>query len=170
MQRIRRLPTGPEEAPYRQSFRPISTTSRGYRHAMPRIDTAVPATGRRVVDQDYAAPVDLRILRAETTRQLRAAGCTGGHVQAVVLVLTELATNAVMHAEPPFHAAVELHPDETIVEVADHSDRLAVARSPAFVDGGYGLQLINRVAKTWGANQHRDGKTVWAAISRRQTL
>jgi anti-sigma regulatory factor (Ser/Thr protein kinase) len=137
---------------------------------MPRMETAAPSTGRRIVDVTYSAAADLRRLRALATRGLTAAGCATGHVDAVALVLTELATNAVMHAEPPFHAVVLLHDDETIVEVSDRSKRLAVARSPAFVEGGYGLQLINKVARTWGANPSPDGKTVWAAISRRQTL
>jgi anti-sigma regulatory factor (Ser/Thr protein kinase) len=137
---------------------------------MPRVETPVPSTGRPIVDVTFAAPADLRRLRALTSRGLQAGGCTRGHVDAVLLVLTELATNAVMHAESPFHAVVDLHDNETVVEVGDHSDRLAVARSPAFVDGGYGLQLINKIASTWGANPSPDGKTVWAAISRRQTL
>jgi anti-sigma regulatory factor (Ser/Thr protein kinase) len=137
---------------------------------MPRTDSAFPTTSRLVVDVTYFAPEELRKLRALTTRGLTAAGCPAGHVEAVVLVLTELATNAVMHATAPFRAVVELQNDETIVQVEDRSERLAVARSPAFVEGGYGLQLINKIAKTWGANPSRNGKTVWAAVSRRRML
>jgi anti-sigma regulatory factor (Ser/Thr protein kinase) len=137
---------------------------------MPRVETPVPTTGRLVVDAAYSGPVEFRRLRALTTEGLVGAGCTRGHVDAVVLVLTELATNAFMHAHPPYRAVVELDDNETIIEVTDHSQRLAVARSPAFVDGGYGLQLINKIASTWGANPSRGSKTVWAAISRQQTL
>jgi anti-sigma regulatory factor (Ser/Thr protein kinase) len=82
-----------------------------------------------------------------------------------VLLTSELATNAVIHARTPFRVTVLLDGDLT-VEVADGSDYLP-SIEPAAVDGesGRGLLLVSRLADRWGSRREESGKTVWFAFS-----
>jgi len=123
-----------------------------------------------VYDSAFAEASDLGRLRAETTAALEGQDRTRDHVRVVGLLLSELATNALMHASSPYRLIVEVDGDETIVNVTDAGDGDAFARAPAHVDGGYGLNLVNALASMWGAEPGGDGKTVWAAVGRDLTL
>jgi anti-sigma regulatory factor (Ser/Thr protein kinase) len=81
------------------------------------------------------------------------------------LVVSELASNAVVHACSPF--SVEICPSGSAVRlsVSDRSharpllrdhDRLAVS--------GRGLRLIDALAANWGVEITEEGKTVWAEL------
>ncbi len=88
----------------------------------------------------------------------------------MTLLLSELSTNALMHAAAPYRLTIEIDEDETVVEVTDAGDGDVFARAPAHVNGGYGLNLVNTLALRWGAEARGRGKTVWAAISRLATV
>ena len=87
-----------------------------------------------------------------------------------VLVVSELATNAVRHGhrrEREFEVAVTALADGScLVEVSDEG-RL-VPRLRAVGDGeehGRGLHLVEHIAAAWGVwGRGRHGKTVWALI------
>jgi anti-sigma regulatory factor (Ser/Thr protein kinase) len=123
-----------------------------------------------VFDSAFAHPADLGRLRAGAIAALEEQGRTRDHVRVVGLLLSELATNALMHATSPYRLTVEMDADETFVEVTDGGDGDAFARAPAHVDGGYGLNLVNALASRWGAEPRQRGKTVWAAVGRDRTL
>lgn len=81
------------------------------------------------------------------------------------LLLTELATNAVVHARTPF--TVELHLDVDLrVSVAD-GDRVGqpVLR-PLSDEGeaGRGLPLVAALSERWGVTPAPDGKVVWFEV------
>lgn len=82
-----------------------------------------------------------------------------------VLLTSELATNAVVHARTPFRITVLLDEDLT-VEVADGSDDLPSVESGA-IDGesGRGLLLVSRLADRWGSRREESGKTVWFSLA-----
>lgn len=105
-------------------------------------------------------------MRAGAIAALEEQGRTRDHVRVVGLLLSELATNALMHASSPYLLTVEMDKHETFVEVMDAGGGDAFARAPAYVDGGYGLNLVNALASSWGAAPHANGKTVWAAVGR----
>ena len=82
-----------------------------------------------------------------------------------VLLTSELATNAVIHARTPFRVSVMLD-EELTIEVADGSEELP-RLEPVAIDGesGRGLLLVSRLADRWGSRQEERGKTVWFAFS-----
>jgi anti-sigma regulatory factor (Ser/Thr protein kinase) len=84
----------------------------------------------------------------------------------VALVVSELVTNAVMHAGGTI--TVELHRlDHSVrVVVADDSVALPIERPGAADDeAGRGMQLVAAVARDWGAVTWADGgKVVWAEM------
>jgi two-component sensor histidine kinase len=123
-----------------------------------------------VYDAAFTRVAELCLLRADAVASLERNGRSPGHIRAVTLVLSELATNALAHASPPYELTVEIDRDETLVEVMDGGDGNPFARTPAYVDGGYGLNLVNALASTWGAERAHRGKKVWAAIDRHREL
>jgi anti-sigma regulatory factor (Ser/Thr protein kinase) len=78
------------------------------------------------------------------------------------LMLSEVATNAVIHANSTFtvHASVAQH--RLRVEVADDDDHLPRPRArSATADNGRGLQLVEGLAAHWGAQHTPGGKMIW---------
>jgi anti-sigma regulatory factor (Ser/Thr protein kinase) len=82
-----------------------------------------------------------------------------------VLLTSELATNAVVHARTPFRVSVMLDGD-LMIEVADGSEELPRLESvPIDGERGRGLLLVSRLADRWGSRQEERGKTVWFAFT-----
>ncbi|HEX8003627.1 MAG TPA: MEDS domain-containing protein [Mycobacteriales bacterium] len=86
--------------------------------------------------------------------------------EVATLVLTELATNAVEHTTLRFKVSVTRLGRTVRVAVSDQSSRPLPPPSPppAVATGGRGLVLVDALAKEWGCDVHRDGKTVWALV------
>lgn len=82
------------------------------------------------------------------------------------LVVSELATNAVLHAKTPFTVTVARRGDWLVVEVRDHvACRVAVPEPSDDVElSGRGLEIVRAVSEAWGVWPRRDGKSVWAAF------
>lgn len=77
----------------------------------------------------------------------------------VLLVLGELASNALLHGAGRRRIGLTVDEGHALLEVVDESTR------PAIPDGGLGLQLVKSVSAGWG-QQVRDGrKTVWARVA-----
>jgi PAS domain S-box-containing protein len=84
----------------------------------------------------------------------------------VVLMLSELATNAVQHASTPFDVTLAVAPDGMSVRVAvsDGAGGYPAPQEPnAEAPCGRGLHIVCTLADTWGIEMRRDqpGKTVW---------
>jgi hypothetical protein len=81
------------------------------------------------------------------------------------LVLTELVTNATLHARTPYTVLLRLEPTHLVIEVVDSSPRLPQARNYA-VDAatGRGIKIVNSFSATWGARPTPEGKVVWAHV------
>jgi anti-sigma regulatory factor (Ser/Thr protein kinase) len=86
------------------------------------------------------------------------------------LLVTELVTNGVRHGSQrgPVGVAVTLDDDRVRVEVSDSGRGFDPPEAPMPNEdgtGGWGLQLVDRVATTWGVKV--DGMTnVWFELAR----
>jgi anti-sigma regulatory factor (Ser/Thr protein kinase) len=86
----------------------------------------------------------------------------------LLLVLSELVTNAVCHAATPYELIVTIEDRSIHIEVTD-ADPTAPHRRTAAPDreGGHGLNLVDDLADSWGTRARADGepgKTVWADL------
>lgn len=84
-----------------------------------------------------------------------------------MLLVTELATNAVLHAMTSYAVTLERRGDGTLrIGVSDGSARKPRAREYA-VDAttGRGLGLVGSLATAWGTSVLSEGKTVWCDIA-----
>jgi anti-sigma regulatory factor (Ser/Thr protein kinase) len=80
------------------------------------------------------------------------------------LVVSELATNAVLHAATPFEVAVKVVPTVR-VEVSDGSAEPPVRRHHDLAGShGRGLLIVDRCAQRWGVDPLPSGKVVWADV------
>jgi anti-sigma regulatory factor (Ser/Thr protein kinase) len=84
----------------------------------------------------------------------------------VVLIVSELVTNALLHGSgvPVLRLAGTAR--RVRVEVADHSPVLPAIRESG-ADGGWGLPMVEQLAKEWGAYREGDGKVVWCEMAAR---
>jgi anti-sigma regulatory factor (Ser/Thr protein kinase) len=81
------------------------------------------------------------------------------------LVVSELATNAVIHACSPFSVQIRPNGSCVRVSVSDGSRaRPSVRRDDGLAISGRGLRLIDTLAANWGVEIAQDGKTVWAEL------
>jgi anti-sigma regulatory factor (Ser/Thr protein kinase) len=81
------------------------------------------------------------------------------------LVVSELATNAVIHAGTPFSVGVRCDGSTVRISVQDWSSTQPIVRETnARALSGRGLRLIAMVSRAWGIDYGPDGKTVWAEL------
>ena len=87
------------------------------------------------------------------------------HLEAAVLVASELVTNAVLHARTAIQLKVIVNGPTVRLEVYDENSRLPVqAACPPDATSGRGLALVSTMATTWGIDNREDGKVVWAEL------
>lgn len=87
---------------------------------------------------------------------------TSGDAQ---LVVSELATNAVIHAGTPFSVSVRVGPGAIRIAVTDNSPaEPQIQDVPPTALSGRGLRLIDAIADCWGVEPTANGKAVWADL------
>ena len=89
------------------------------------------------------------------------------HLDDVSLVVSELATNAVIHAATPFTVGLARRDQELVLQVRDHllSALPAPWTAHAHDPHGRGLQIVRALSTSWGVSRRPDGKSVWASFS-----
>jgi anti-sigma regulatory factor (Ser/Thr protein kinase) len=85
----------------------------------------------------------------------------------ILLVVSELVTNAVLHGAGPVRLRLERRVDGVRVEVSDDGEGAVAPRTPDLAAvGGRGLMVVGRLAGSWGVDQRSPvGKTVWAELA-----
>lgn len=94
------------------------------------------------------------------------AGAWGVPLGDAVLMVSELATNAVIHAHSPFTVVISCTTEVLRVEVHD-SDPTAPLPGTAVdqeATSGRGLMLVVTLARRWGYQSTGAGKTVWFEV------
>lgn len=96
-----------------------------------------------------------------TRDALRGMGAAEAEESATLLV-SELTTNAVIHARTPLRLSIRRSSGVVRVEVRDDDPTPPRAISPDPLEaGGRGIQMVEAVADKWGVNRNERGKTVW---------
>ncbi|MDQ4054734.1 MAG: PAS domain S-box protein [Actinomycetota bacterium] len=92
-------------------------------------------------------------------------------VDAAQLLVSEMVTNALVHAGTPIDLRVSIEGGGLRVEVTDGSTQPPVPRSYGPMAGtGRGLRLLEQLVDRWGTLAHEDGKTVWFELSSGERL
>jgi anti-sigma regulatory factor (Ser/Thr protein kinase) len=77
------------------------------------------------------------------------------------LLVSELITNAVLHARSTARLDIHLENRRIRVAVHDESTTIPQVRDAQTDDGGRGLLLVDALAACWGAAPTATGKYVW---------
>ncbi|MCP9211271.1 ATP-binding protein [Streptomyces sp. NEAU-Y11] len=87
----------------------------------------------------------------------------------VLLVVSELVTNACLHADGPEELRVSSNAKVLRLEVVDLGTGTPAPRTPhrAGRPGGHGMFIVQRLCLDWGVvrNVEGSGKTVWAELA-----
>lgn len=111
---------------------------------------------------------------AAMARRFAVDACTrwqvrGDDVDFVQLVVSELVTNAVLHARTDMELRVSCNDEMVRVEVLDHSSAEVVLPAddgrPDLVTHGRGLRLVQELATGFGVEAQEDGKIVWVTLA-----
>jgi len=112
------------------------------------------------------APESPAAARRFLSDTMRTWGYSAADTQDAVLALSELATNAVVHAGTGFVVRVQSDGVHLRLEVQDGSLQQPRERAqPHGAPSGRGLHVVARLAKDWGVNNAVDGKSVWAELA-----
>lgn len=83
----------------------------------------------------------------------------------VTLIVSELATNAILHSRSgpggTFTVRAELHPSWVWIEVEDAGGQWT---DPGHDDRPHGLAIVGELAREWGRSTRPHGRTVWARV------
>ncbi len=111
------------------------------------------------------APASVTAARKFATEALR--GTPAETLEAIALMVSELATNCVRHSGGGFELTIIRTEQEIRVEATDHGGGEPKMRSPGPTDPtGRGLRIVDMLAGAWGV-EHRTGAatTVWFTIA-----
>lgn len=88
-------------------------------------------------------------------------------VDPVRLVMSELATNSLVHAQTAFTVTLAGLDETVLLTVRDGSLALPTRRAAQALDpGGRGLEIVDIVSLEWGTNEDGAGsKAVWASFA-----
>jgi len=109
------------------------------------------------------APGGVRAARAFVADALR--GADPSVLDAAVLMVSELATNAVVHTTGPFDIGIDQSDHEVRISVTDHGEGTPTLRTASSSDiDGRGLGIVAAFAVAWGVDQGPHSKTVWFTV------
>jgi anti-sigma regulatory factor (Ser/Thr protein kinase) len=96
----------------------------------------------------------------------RVIGSAHARLADVLVIVSELASNAIRHAHSGFSVSVCNRLDHVRIEVADHGGGWPVIppRHDVVTGGGMGLNLVAALSDRWGAKEQPGGKVVWAEL------
>jgi PAS domain S-box-containing protein len=119
----------------------------------------------------HRMPFELRPESAALTRGFTAGVLEGAgwhdQVGTAVLLVSELVTNAIRHAQGPCALVVRLGDGAVELSVEDGDPQVPVARESRKLDeSGRGLLLVGALADRWGVRAIPGGKAIWFSLAR----
>jgi anti-sigma regulatory factor (Ser/Thr protein kinase) len=112
-------------------------------------------------------PVSVRKARVFTGDVLADDGVEASVIELAVLLVSELVTNAVVHA--PSRISLTVHTDAhwVRIEVQDQGrGRPVLRRATKDELNGRGLHVVDKLATDWGTQRRHNHKVVWFEIAR----
>jgi DNA-binding NarL/FixJ family response regulator len=118
---------------------------------------------RTRLGQDVTASAAARRFVEETLARWDCASV----LDTVNLLVSELVTNAVIHARSEADVAVRLTADAVRVEVSDQASGAPARRvADDEATSGRGFEIVEALASAWGVEPGPTGKTVWFEVPR----
>lgn len=112
-------------------------------------------------------PASVRTARVFTAGVLGDDGVEASVIELAVLLVSELVTNAAIHAGSRIRVTVHVDTHWVRVEVQDEGSGQPVRRSATAGQlKGRGLAVVERLSTDWGTDRHKGHKTVWFEIAR----
>jgi anti-sigma regulatory factor (Ser/Thr protein kinase) len=114
------------------------------------------------LERSVHAPAAARAAMKELGEELELERQT---MQTLVLLVSEVVSNAVLHCEGPSDAPILLEANASdevlrIIVTDAGSGFTPTERDPQRIEGGYGLYLLGRAASRWGVEE-RSPTSVW---------
>ncbi len=123
---------------------------------------AVRSVSRRLPAAASSAPIARLFLR-DLLSQWR---LPEGMVDTAALLATELVSNATRHSDTGVELRVNMADDRLRVAVFDESHRMPhTVAGDAEATAGRGLQLVEKLASSWGVETEAGGKAVWFELA-----
>ena len=85
-------------------------------------------------------------------------------IEPASLVVSEVVTNAVIHARSDAELVLERTPTALRISVTDRGSGLTREPGSTGSDGGRGLLIVQQLSTSWGAEPTGDGNRVWAEL------
>jgi anti-sigma regulatory factor (Ser/Thr protein kinase) len=139
---------------------------------------AVPSTSGRLTQAAERRSLRLDLERGAEAPAVARAAVTGLCFEAeldpdqhaeLILVVSELVTNAVVHSdatqEAPIVLGASLTDESVRIDVTDAGSGFTPTRRRARADDGYGLYVLDHAASRWGVDRD-GGNRVWLELSR----
>ena len=116
--------------------------------------------------QFVPVPSEASRVRSEASFRLEALQLPGPVRDDLLLMLSELVTNAVRYGRDPLCVRMVASDECIRVEVDDGNHRTPVMLHPDIPGpGGMGLRIVDRLADSWGTRPNECGKSVWFELS-----
>jgi anti-sigma regulatory factor (Ser/Thr protein kinase) len=110
-----------------------------------------------------AVPASVAKAREFVGRRLTARECPAASIDAALVMVSELATNVLLHSRSPFSVEIKHSWGRVTVEVSDIGRGLPAIRAVAD-GGGFGLRIVDEMADDWGVRSELMGKTVYFVV------
>jgi anti-sigma regulatory factor (Ser/Thr protein kinase) len=133
----------------------------------PWSESSLGAAGRSSVELMASFPSERSApgrARRMLVAALEQAGCGQTLVQDAALIVTEMATNVVLHVGSPFSISARLQDETLHIAVRDAGPLAAMGDRVSITRRGHGLGFIDTMSARWGAEAAPDGKVVWAEL------
>jgi anti-sigma regulatory factor (Ser/Thr protein kinase) len=114
-----------------------------------------------VTESFSPSPSQVSAARHFAQAQAKTLGCDSSDVG---LIVSELATNACIHAGSQFTVSLHRQGSDVLVEVGDQNPTPVVPQPPSNGVSGRGLHIVAAIAAEWGVATGDRGKCVWALL------
>lgn len=119
-------------------------------------------TARLDLGVDVTSVREARRFAEEFARQEHLDGLS----DVLLLVTSELVSNAIRHANASITLLISRSRDEVRVAVADDGGGEPTMLDPDYLsERGRGLVIVDALARTWGSRPSGHGKVVWAELA-----